>query len=395
MATPTPTRWSGYNGLCADKQDNAAGTLFAATLMLNLLLSVLTLIISSVSVYRMIKFAHKINMDSPFAKSMYIAQLIFYANCVLHCINKIPDIVSSCFSPDSVSEDIFFALAQWSYAYHWISFLFILFLRLKIVFQNSSLAVNCMFSVLSRSILITASVLFPVIYVFIFNDSIPYQFAAFMMGLILFTLMIFSQMLNFEFLRKLYLEHKGDSKADTIELVTKYTVLGLISSIGTFIFVMVMAIMTFKGESGVTYFIVVTGQMLDIFIDTICISLSFKFYDKYYRKWCKPCDVNCNDLCLTLTMEDESFVTDDQLPHDLQAAMGHVVKGQSSGPSGSGDDGAASPDTDTITQITKAQERDDKSINEKLTAFEDETIVASAQSEMVDEYDLNISHTVD
>eukprot|EP01083_Nonionella_stella_P086592 240666_1 len=125
-----------------------------------------------------------------------------------------------------------------------------------------------------------------------------------LMALYLIILLLFSQMLACTFVYKLYVLNrrtKTDSKDNSlIELMTKYTLLAIISIIGTVSLLVILVLSSLAEQSSDLVLVNHISQMSDVFLDVICVSLSMKFSANWYRRLCSGIDSKCRLCCLSL-----------------------------------------------------------------------------------------------
>ena len=292
--------WSGFEPCTGDDR-----SVLIIALIINGLLCIAIITLSCSAIYQMLSYHKSSNKNNA---SLFYGQLSFYIICIITAASRIPDILLSCFSAGSTAERALFGIVTSSYGYHWVAFLFVLFCRLKIVFDGTALQLGNCFKKISISILIIVSISGPISYILLLLNVLSWQSATGVYQIFtVLLLMIFSQVLSFTFVRKLYLLHKvsENSQEGMIGMVTKYTILGLISTVSTFIIVISSGIMTTGEYTAIVYILNISGQMLDVFVDVFCISLAFKFYEKYYMKICNICDLRCKSFCLSLTNESK------------------------------------------------------------------------------------------
>lgn len=290
---------------------------------------IFTLIISSiatVSLYHMVKSHLNKTTDSTISKQIFRQQTLFYVTCIVYAISRLPDIITWCYYHESPINTITHIASTVCYGIHWTIYLVILYLRLYHVFKDSVLEISkCM----NKLVL------------FIIISSVPYGAfivigfirIGFETGLLLYLfyligLLVFSQCLAFAFIHKLYklnqyernnndifvntTRSNANERNDLTEIMTKYTVLALISIIGTTMIVIVYVIGSISGdaESPEIYLLSIVGQMLDVFIDVVCVSLSMKFYKSYYQRICKRIDIKCKDCCANMVNKHDIDLVD-------------------------------------------------------------------------------------
>jgi len=89
-----------------------------------------------------------------------------------------------------------------------------------------------------------------------------------------------------------------------LHLITKYTVLSIISTVSSLIWISLNACYAFPSCHGVYFEIALVGPILNavVLIDIITMSLSFQFTGKYYIRCCGRCDSQCRKCCVRCTV---------------------------------------------------------------------------------------------
>merc|ERR1712150_159808 len=90
----------------------------------------------------------------------------------------------------------------------------------------------------------------------------------------------------------------GDKDEQLISLMTRYSILAVVSVSGSTIVIICALVLTSFGDySPFLYFVAETSQSTDVLIDALCICLSLVFYERHYQiicgdlheHFCKPC----------------------------------------------------------------------------------------------------------
>eukprot|EP01084_Bolivina_argentea_P295332 508412_1 len=250
------------------------------TVAVTSIVSMTTLSISVIAYIKMINF--KREHPKKVQLQIYKAQHLFYVMCITYSIGKIPDIIAECWYPLSVFKAITYIIGVSSYYFHWLSLLMIFYLRLKFVFNDTSLQLSKCYNIMSLSVLI-GSIPFglgvvTVAFLFYFDVALV------LMALNLLALIIFAQVLICTFIHKLYklnALHKDENSAHRTKqkfnnLMTKYTILAitsLISSTITF-FTLIFTSVVFEFYTPGIYLAIMTCQMMDVLFNLISVSLT-------------------------------------------------------------------------------------------------------------------------
>ncbi len=166
------------------------------------------------------------------------------------------------FPQKSVFHQVTMFLLSWGYICHWIAFYF----RLRHVFMDTAYQISKCYNYISIFIICLLTIIFHafiIISAFIFgvyND----------LGPILAIL---------------------DTNDHIVSIMTKYTLLSVISMIGTiFYIIIVVSVINESHQTSTKYLINIASNQFDVVTDTISASLTLTFYDKYYKILCIKCD---------------------------------------------------------------------------------------------------------
>lgn len=266
----------------------------------NSLLSALIIGCSIPSIRAMIKHHYKKRKFSVF---LFRIQVLFYSVCIFYGFVRIPDIIAEC-EHLGLLYDIFFPLAVLSYAGHWITFLLILYLRLIQVFDQTDQETSCCFRGCSLCVMVLISINFIAISVIftVFRENAHLSLVTLCTMVMLSAVVALFLMITF--IAKLYVLNANISESanssDLIEIMTKYTILTTVSIICTMAtLLLVIALEYDESESVIN--IIITSTTSNVLIDILCISLSFKFYEKYYKLCCHCMDRRFRSCCRCLT----------------------------------------------------------------------------------------------
>eukprot|EP01083_Nonionella_stella_P172185 590086_1 len=271
------------------------------------LISLSTTWISLQALYRMIH--HHKNTET-FVAPIYFAQGLFYMTSALFGITMMPTIVSGCDVNSTEFHRVWFTIYMAAYLYHWVAFISLLFFRLKHVFVDTVFEISKCSNYTCIAILfyLFISPCAAIIAVIVYQPTIVQD----LIGLNIGIQLILSQVLAFAFVRKLYKLNVNNSTGSTNELLmptmTKYTILSIIPINATVILLFFMAWISVHELDSVSWLLGGIAFTSDVLIDVICITLSFTFNDKYYRKACAKCDHKCRSCCLLCAKQPTSQV---------------------------------------------------------------------------------------
>merc|ERR1719471_2182585 len=79
------------------------------------------------------------------------------------------------------------------------------------------------------------------------------------------------------------------------------TIIALCSIIGSIVVMIAFICSGILGLSPATFLLLVIGNLLDVLLDTVCISLSLNVNRTVYRTLCKICDSHFKRCCVSFT----------------------------------------------------------------------------------------------
>ena len=228
-----------------------------------------------------------------FPTLMLLSKWLFYLSSIAFSICRVVATIAYCFSPKYYT--IPRNLLNVAYTVHWVGVLLIYFGRLKLVFNDTSHKVS------SRTIhcfSITFIILFVLSIASIIGLYLGYAYFNIIAGLIVIAAVILSQVLAWTFVGKLKaIQHDVgmDNIAQRDKLtntVKKYSVLSVTSVTGSSVTALSILIslgtMREEDEYMVSTIIGLIAVM-DVFVDSLCMTLSLYTNDKYFRKLCCIC----------------------------------------------------------------------------------------------------------
>ena len=282
---------------------------------------------------------------------MFISQILFYISSITFSISWTVNHYGLCFYVEPI-EDSAEIIASLSLGLNLLSFILILFLRLFYGFYETPYSVSkqmtVSFSLLISIISITGFTL--TIYFLAFQRNLIAIFTIFGIFLLIFT--ITSQCLAFIFVYKLYQLHLQSiidgrdsnkivlepkqgrvnnvhnhftNNADLIKTMTKYSILSIIAVIGITLTMIISFIRIATGKHHT-----ISRQLfaLAIFIgpvsDTICVSLTYTFADKYYRKFCNKLAQSFATRC-SIMAENHAFQIQSDNQQDIKRTSGDSI----------------------------------------------------------------------
>jgi len=277
--------------------------------------SLLTAVVSVVTPIRLKQQFHDSSKEEKWGqpKSLYCAQLMFYAFCLIEALTLTPSLVGNCYGSlmPQWLHSLFFWLSLTSYYAHWIALLTVLFLRLRTVFDvhGGGCRVSPTFTRVSLGIMVSASVLYCMVVagsvVATWKPGIiPLSVVFLSAALMILILLSYSLVLAFTFVRRLFnLNRLRKSDQDEfVQIMTRMTIIAIVSVTAS---VVVSVTLIVAGSYGAnytpwSYLILITALSADVLVDVICIALPLASYDKHYQCLCSRCDAQCKVCCARL-----------------------------------------------------------------------------------------------
>ena len=275
------------------------------SLIIDVIVTILIVIISIIALY----FMRNYHINSkPFPKLLYIPQIIFYLSNILFVIFYLITNISICVYN---LIEIIWVLMVLFYATHWFSLLTLLFFRLYFIFEQTAFKISISFKIII-GVLVSVDVILLLITIYSgviqHDENINLVSAAAAIFLAIFN----SQLLAFTFVYKLYKVNKmqEETQIGLISMMTKYTIIAIISVSMSTLTVLLMTIQGFVVTSTSPSFriweiFVWKGFLFDVLIDSCSTSLSFQFYRDYYHRICGFCDIRCKRFCIFIVSENK------------------------------------------------------------------------------------------
>ena len=220
---------------------------------------------------------------------LLLAIWVFYCSAILFAVSRVSTTLCYCFAPYLL--DIPWNLVNFSYSIHLITLLFILFERLRSVFGWTA----CLRSLSATIILIFAAGSSMLILVAVEGGV---DFYWMLIGLLVFAVLVIAQVLAWLLVYKLLQMRKNtiqssqSSDEKVQQLVRKYAVLSVISvTFSTFAALIIIVFSTTGATGSQRHFMAefFAGFVsLDVFLDSLCMTLSLSVNDKHYRSICAP-----------------------------------------------------------------------------------------------------------
>eukprot|EP01084_Bolivina_argentea_P190803 327777_1 len=213
------------------------------------------------------------------------AQLVFYFASIVFATSRILNSIFVLYG--MYARFITYLLMVVSYSIHFFALLLILYSRLKSVFDESVQRLNKTTVYYLRFLLTFLIFQLPLAVVFML--FLPVSTLILYTALMLFLVLATAQCLSWMFVYKLYKINKEIDMVESKLLPTmkKYAILSMISVMFTTIYGIVSIIVSAIGDNSYLS-LAILGFILciDVFVDTICMALSLKSNDRYYRRMC-------------------------------------------------------------------------------------------------------------
>eukprot|EP01084_Bolivina_argentea_P267061 453209_1 len=256
-------------------------------LFLFIIIGCIQTVLCIISLYQVMQIHRK----KHFTNLLLISQWIFYCSSLIFGISRICGNITWCFVP--VYDNLTFMLCAVTYTIHWYA-LFILYSRLRQVFDDTLYQLNK-----TTVNIIQFTLGFLVVGTVAINILLGLEKGGvfvlrFCIGLLVVAALIVAQFLSFIFVYNLRKIHKetilSSNKLHSnkmLETVRKYSILSVISVMASTCYSITIFMAAFgainyeKSLAALTIFLV-----LDVFIDTICMTLSLSVNDTYFRRIC-------------------------------------------------------------------------------------------------------------
>lgn len=305
------------------------------------IITIFLLILCIFSIYYVINFHLKQN---PFPKSMLISQLLFYISSIIFSISWSMNHYGLCFYIESL-QDLTEILSSLCLGINLLTFILILFCRLFYAFDETPFSISrkntIIFIIFTVIISLIGFIL--IIYYLIIQRNLIAIFIIF--GIYLFIFTVLSQCLAFIFIYKLYKLHlqsiidgrdsnkiiarrsttnssmhiddrtNNQNNSDLIKTMTKYSILSIIAAIGITLTMIISFLRIISEQHTILRQLFALTIFIGPTIDTICVSLSFKFSEKYYDKFCNNLSA-CFGTKIATMAENHAFKIQSDHHHD-------------------------------------------------------------------------------
>eukprot|EP00485_Elphidium_margaritaceum_P012285 CAMPEP_0202693470 /NCGR_PEP_ID=MMETSP1385-20130828/7582_1 /ASSEMBLY_ACC=CAM_ASM_000861 /TAXON_ID=933848 /ORGANISM="Elphidium margaritaceum" /LENGTH=327 /DNA_ID=CAMNT_0049349151 /DNA_START=27 /DNA_END=1010 /DNA_ORIENTATION=- len=246
---------------------------------------------------------HRLNGTSSLS---FFSQLFFFATSVVFYIGKILSSICWCFCPSCNSAA--YAVAYLAYASHLCCLMLLLYARLRDVFAESVMRIsNCLRYSFYVVLIFLISMGIMVLVANFIGESGEFMLAR--LAECFVVILVVCQLLAWKFVYNLYVIHMKVESGDVkfLVLLRKYAILNLVCVMFTtmyaFTVVIAVAMHTYSYYWSQILTVIIMG---DIFVDTLCVALSFGVYEEYYLKCCCLCHYHCPCfLCLKNVKELE------------------------------------------------------------------------------------------
>eukprot|EP01084_Bolivina_argentea_P194339 333434_1 len=296
-------------------------TQFSITItVIDVIEALLCILISLILIYKIWFYDKK----RPFPCCIQLNQITFYIVSILYGICALFSALMSCtltFNNDTIVLGLLCLLR----AIQISLFELILGLRIVYVFDSTIYQIgqrNIILSTILWTVYLCAALMAATFFMII--DPNP-QYLPFIASILLFCDLIINCILSLVFICKLYDVNKikvcglsslseqinintENNNNRMLNVITKYTVLSMISTISSLIWILINLSYALKlplsSSHQAMFGILLVGPVLNSvsLIDIFSMSLSFKFTEKYYRICCKCCDDKCRKCCVRCTV---------------------------------------------------------------------------------------------
>eukprot|EP01083_Nonionella_stella_P061844 161011_1 len=272
----------------------------SAPIILNYVLSLLLALFMIVVVLSFRKYLyHLLPENKEKALWLHRAVLLFYLFTIIYLLSSVPILLFSSCHPLSVPMVIIIEITDFAYFGHWLCMVCILFARLYYIFNNtvyrlSESAMNTFKTVMCLIMMNIPAALY-------FKVTSQTNIFGIILVIWIWFLSIYTVCFFIYKLRQLnrsmvQTDTRGD--AELLLTITKCSILTSFSILFTLAFC-ILIIVSAATHNNYASLVMMTKYItvLDVFVNFLCIVLSFGFNNNWYMKCCRVCDIKCRILC--------------------------------------------------------------------------------------------------
>ena len=270
-------------------------------------------IVACIQIYISVSSLHQVThmrKEKGTSVLMTISLWIFCISAIVFILCRISLVVTFCFA-NAEYRMLSFSFTYLSYVIHLFGLLLLLYSRLRDVFDGTVYKI----SNITRYSFIFIVVILLLFSVLVLLDVFDYSIGLLLLGLCTLLTLFTAQFLTWSFVYKLF-KIRSSTDNETIYddkfliFLRKYSVLSLICVMFTTLYSIIATVSGIIGygyEWSIMLSLILVG---DVFIDSLCMLLSFKSYDNAYGKCCYLCHRYCP--CL-LCIQQERIIHNMQL----------------------------------------------------------------------------------
>ena len=233
-----------------------------------------------------------------FPKQLLIAQLIFYVSGIIFVISRILTSLSHCYI-QTLQPHAWTTLFI-TYIIHKLGFILILYFKLRLVFDETPYSLQkrtiySLYLVYIICLILPISAMILKEQYIIKKEYITFREYLVILSIATFLVIMTIQFLAWIFVYKLYQIGRAVNDDTNLKTMRKYSILNIISIIFTSLYAICALLAGIFGKEEDQYLagaIMAVIICFDVFIDTICMTLSLNVNERYYRYFCYFCAKN-------------------------------------------------------------------------------------------------------
>jgi len=242
-------------------------------------------------------------------KILYRAGLLVFTIQTIFCMHLSGNYIFLAYASNCIADNIVDRITINLFQVQYWVVIFIMFYRLKRVFDGSKYALSkctiVTFSIVYVTMIVTAIPVFLFYDESLENSGDLFAFFAFMTILAtIFNLMYLSFLFVYKMVAVSRSVDDGGAQNKFLSSITKITIVSLTSIFSFVLWSIVLTIVSYIPaliDSSHGEFIVNLTMIGDCWTNFISILLSYNAFTAYYRKLCGCCDTKCKGLCAKVT----------------------------------------------------------------------------------------------
>lgn len=288
--------------------------LILAVWILFCLIAFITLLCTGYTIFKSVQDYRETNkVNAKRQPLMFWSGLFFFTITILlglHNAIYYVATISSC-NPKPFSDALGIGLYAWQLFGLWL----VLFIRIYLVFKEAvyRLSKYTIYTVTSFFVIMVLLFIICLLPIWPQDDNGHRVELNILVSVMLLLSFIYSIWISIFFVYKLISVFKGvhrdKSSTDNalLSIITKNTILAVMSIIATFIAIIIREILTWGNPNVYGVF------SIDVFTNFVCIALSYQIFDKYYQLFCGCVDNKCQRCCTSMMGDKHEYEKEPKL----------------------------------------------------------------------------------